>query len=225
MSQHTLRFEVRPKRTEGQLFLWDCLHDSKCKYLAISGPSGVGKTFLSCFWAAKSLLHRKIRKIYLCRSVIPIQDQDLGFRPGTMEEKLEGWLKPMIVNLQLFLPNYEKYYRDGRIEYLSLDDIRGRSLEKSVLLIDEAQNASIAVIKSVTSRVADDSKIILSGDFRQNDLRQDKTHFERFCKKAFERLDNFCWVEMTYKDSVRSKDIQQLYEICEEIEIEDERYM
>lgn len=191
--------------TEGQQNYFDALHDKNIRYLAISGPPGVGKTLLSLQKAACDLLEGRINKIYLCTSVTPIFGEEIGFIPGNVKEKMSTWMLPMTDHLSKFIPDYAKR---GDIEYIPLAQIRGRTIDNSILILDEAQNVSLDVFKAVLTRISDDSRLYMMGDFDQSDKGK-HTDFEKVCR-ALDGMSSFDWINLTDEDIIRSKSISEI---------------
>ena len=112
------------------------------------------------------------RKLIVSRPVQPL-GKDIGFLPGTMEEKMTPWLAPIQDNLQFLMGNdkltLETYMEKGKIEIEALTYIRGRSISNAFMIIDEAQNLTVHELKTIITRVGENSKIILTGDIEQID--------------------------------------------------------
>ena len=217
MTKNFQKFQrIRPK-TLGQKDLWDALHEKDIQYVAISGPPGTGKSFLTCYYAAKELeKNPNIEKISICRSVTPIKGEEIGFLKGGVGEKMAEWLVPMTSNLKTFLPDYGEYVYKGAIEVIPLAMARGRSFEYTVVIADEAQNLSLETFEMLLTRIADSSKLIVLGDFKQNDRRGDTTDFEKVCG-ALDGMDAFKWIQLDWEDCIRSKNIREISERLDEI--------
>lgn len=213
-SNHQFTFKFKPL-TEGQQYYYNALNDHDLNYLAISGPSGTGKTVLAMQRAAADLIEGRINKIYLATSVTPIAGESIGYLKGGVNEKLSSWMLPMTDHLSKFIPDHAKR---GDIEYISLAQIRGRDIKNSILIIDEAQNLSFDVLKASITRLCGDSRLFLLGDFKQSDKGK-YTDFEKLCKKL-STLDCFKWVELYREDIVRSEHLGEIIELLEELEEE-----
>lgn len=208
-----LQVKVSSKNIQQQ-DLMDALNDDSIRYIAATGIAGSGKTFLACHYAMNQLLANKVDEIVLLRSVTQVAGEDFGYLPGSVEEKLQFFLQPMIANLKKFSNGrYEDLYSSKKISIAPLAMIRGMSFENCVVLVDECQNISSEIFKALLTRVADTSKLLLLGDYKQNDKTSEKTDFEDVC----ERLDGmscFDWVELN--KSVRSKNIQEILKRLED---------
>lgn len=163
---------VKPRSAE-QVFALELLLDTNVHMVSLSGMAGCGKTLLSIA-AAISMIHQsKYKKLILSR---PVQStsKDIGFLPGTKEEKLMPWLQPFFDNLEVIFDKRGKAYIDmlmknGTIEMEALTYIRGRTLPDTIFIIDEAQNITHHEAKALLTRMGENSKIILIGDLEQID--------------------------------------------------------
>jgi phosphate starvation-inducible PhoH-like protein len=208
------QYRVEPK-TENQKIYKEALDDVTIKYLAVSGIAGSGKSLLLAQRAAQGIVKEEFDKIYVCRSVTPIKGESIGYLKGDMESKMLPWLAPALQHLEKFFLDLEWCVNSGIIEFLPLAQIRGRSLDRSIVICEEAQNMSLEILECLLTRVDSRSKLILNGDFKQNDKsRSDMTDFERVCR-ALDGMDGFEWVKMGPEDVVRNK---QIVEILDRLE-------
>lgn len=200
-------------KNEDQQDLLDSLYDNRVRYIAATGIAGSGKTFLACHYAMNMLLKNKVDKIVLLRSVTQVAGEEMGFLPGSVEEKLQFFLQPMISNLKKFsCGQYAELYASKKIEVAPLAMIRGMSFENCIVLVDECQNVSSEILKALLTRIADSSTLIMMGDYKQNDTRKVTTDFEKVCNKL-EPMSCFDWIELT--KSVRSKNIQEILRLLD----------
>jgi len=167
---------VRPKNKE-QNFALDLLTDPDIHLVSIIGKAGSGKTLLAlaaglqqCFGETVNDLN--YRRVIVTKPVEPV-GKDIGFLPGTMEDKMMPWLAPIQDNLQNLMGNdkvtLDMYQEEGKIEVEAMTFIRGRSIANSYIIIDEAQNMTKHEIKTVLTRVGEGTKIVLTGDIEQID--------------------------------------------------------
>ena len=213
VKRRDLQIKVSSKNIQQQE-LMEALNDDSISYIAATGVAGSGKTFLACHYAMSQLLQNNAQKIVLLRSVTQIAGEEMGYLPGSVEEKLQFFLQPLISNLKQFSNGrYEDLYSAKKIEVAPLAMIRGMSFENCIVLVDECQNVSSEIFKALLTRVADTSKLVLMGDYAQNDKEKVKTDFEDVCERL-EGMDCFEWVELN--KSVRSKNIQEIIKRLED---------
>jgi len=167
-------FGVKPRNKE-QNFALDLLMNSDIPLVSIVGKAGCGKTMLAIAAGLEQTvgsIDNKYSRLIVSRPVQPM-GKDIGFLPGTLEEKMSPWLRPIQDNLQFLLGNdkvtLEMYMQKGLIEVEAITYIRGRSIANAYIIIDEAQNLSMHEIKTIITRVGEGSKVILTGDIEQID--------------------------------------------------------
>ena len=157
-------------KTQVQAELWhDLNHNS---VMVVLGAAGTGKTFTCCTKGALWLAKNHIDRIILARANVPT-GKSLGAIPGGIEEKLAPWLMPMtdVLRKAFGAAKYEYLVNKGKIATQPLETIRGRSFEKALILVDECQQLTLDEIKAITTRVGEDSILVLMGDPKQSDLR------------------------------------------------------
>ena len=135
------------------------------------GPAGTGKTYLAVALAVRALLDRQIKRIILTRPAIEAGER-LGFLPGTLEEKIDPYLRPLHDALHDMLDGdrLDRFLTDGTIEIAPLAFMRGRTLSGSFIILDEAQNTTPEQMKMFLTRMGFDSKMVITGDVTQTDL-------------------------------------------------------
>ena len=162
---------INPRNKE-QSFALDLLLDEHIPVVTLVGRAGSGKTLAAVSAGLEQVLGNKLyKKLIVSRPVQPM-GKDLGFLPGSLEEKMAPWLAPIRDNLEYLLGDrfaMEEYMRDGTIEIEALTYIRGRSISDAYIIIDEAQNLSKHELKTILTRVGDRTKIVLTGDIEQID--------------------------------------------------------
>jgi len=160
-------------RNKEQMFALDLLMDESIPIITITGKAGCGKTLLTLAAGLNQVLDQdKYKKLVVSRPVQPI-GRDLGYLPGTLEEKMHPWLKPIGDNLEFLMGDkkdtMELLIEQGTIEVEALTYIRGRSISNAFVIIDEAQNLSVHELKTIVTRIGENSKIVLTGDIEQID--------------------------------------------------------
>jgi phosphate starvation-inducible protein PhoH and related proteins len=131
-----------------------------------AGCAGVGKSYLALYHAAKELLEGRINKIVLIRAYQPLAGRSIGFLPGELEDKLIPYYAQMLAYLEDFLtvPRVEVWLKSKTIEICSLETIRGRSWDYSLILLEESQNLYPEEIQALTTRIGQGSQMIVIGD-------------------------------------------------------------
>jgi len=167
-------WNVVPKNKE-QMFALDLLMDPDIPVVSIIGRAGSGKTLLALAAGLEQVLedrNKNYKKLVVSRPIQPM-GKDIGFLPGTLEEKMNPWLMPVQDNLEYLMAGdrttMELMFENGTIEIEALTYIRGRSISNAYIIIDEAQNLSIHELKTIITRVGENTKIILTGDIEQID--------------------------------------------------------
>jgi len=169
---------IKPRNKEQQ-FAIDLLMDPKIQIITLIGKAGSGKTLCTIAAGLQQTVDDFVIRGEPCYSRMivsrPVQPlgKDLGFLPGSLEEKMKPWLTPIQDNLQFLMGNdkttLDMYLERGRIEIEALTYIRGRSIANAFIIIDEAQNLTTHELKTIITRVGEGSKIILTGDIEQID--------------------------------------------------------
>ena len=168
-------WKISPRNKE-QAFAIDLLLDPEVKLVSLVGRAGSGKTLCAIAAGLQQTIGLRGQNIYdrlvVSRPVQPL-GKDIGFLPGTLEEKMLPWLMPIQDNLQYLLSGdknaLQMYVDKGKIEIEALTYIRGRSIAKSFIVVDEAQNLTAHEIKTIITRAGEGTKIVLTGDIEQID--------------------------------------------------------
>lgn len=179
----TSKAKVKPLNLE-QKYAVDALLDMDIPLVTITGLAGSGKTFLSLM-AALSFVQRtamseeldregliKPKRIIVTRTLQQVGKKELGFLPGSIEDKMAPWLAPLLDNVRAKFDDPEYFsnlIENGDVEVVPIPYIRGRSFDNAIVIVDEAQNATIHELKTIVTRIGKNSKIILLGDIDQID--------------------------------------------------------
>jgi phosphate starvation-inducible PhoH-like protein len=157
-------------KTVNQGRLIDAIASSK--QVLILGPAGTGKTYVTATCAADLYTLKEIDKIVITRPHVAV-GKDIGFLPGTLEEKAQPWALPVLDVLVKHLGRgaVDTGLKAGNIEVATLALMRGRSFDDAFIIVDEAQNIEISEIKMLLTRVGEGSTIVLNGDIQQSDLK------------------------------------------------------
>ena len=192
--------------TENQKRTYDSF--SQEKNLMLHGIAGTGKSFLSMYLSLRQVLNDpdKFKKIVIVRTVVPTRD--MGFLPGNTKEKTKVYEAPYYaICSELFGRGdaYEYLKSRNMIEFISTSFIRGITLNDSIVIVDEMQNATLHELDSVITRIGHNCKIIFCGDFRQSDFTREheKNGLTDFMR-VVERMKSFDLIEFDKNDIVRS---------------------
>lgn len=175
------------------------------------GPAGTGKTYLAMACAVAALNRREVSRVILTRPAVEAGEK-LGFLPGTMAEKVNPYLRPLYDALHDMVP-YEKAERlveRGAIEVAPLAFMRGRTLNDSFVILDEAQNTTSEQMKMLLTRLGFDSKAVVTGDTTQIDLPPDKTSGLIEATRVLEGVEGIGFMRFTEADVVRHPLVQQI---------------
>ena len=180
------------------------------------GPAGTGKTYLAVAMAAKAFKAHEVNKIILTRPAVEAGEK-LGFLPGALQDKVDPYLRPLYDALfEMFgADNFSKYMEKGIIEVAPLAYMRGRTLEGSFIILDEAQNTTSEQIKMFLTRLGNDSKMVITGDVTQIDLPDSKSSGLIEAMKVLRNVDDIYIHKFNEKDVVRHKLVQDIVKAYE----------
>ena len=185
------------------------------------GPAGTGKTYLAVAMAAKAFKAHEVNKIILTRPAVEAGEK-LGFLPGDLQDKVDPYLRPLYDALfEMFgADNFSKYMEKGIIEVAPLAYMRGRTLEGSFIILDEAQNTTSEQIKMFLTRLGNDSKMVITGDVTQIDLPDSKSSGLIEAMKVLRNVDDIYIHKFNEKDVVRHKLVQDIVKAYEKYNTE-----
>ena len=180
------------------------------------GPAGTGKTYIAIALAVQALKNKEVKRIILSRPAVEAGEQ-LGFLPGDFKEKLDPYLQPLYDALFDMIPakKLTELFNDGIIEIAPLAYMRGRTLENSFVILDEAQNTSVNQIKMFLTRMGNGSKFIVTGDVSQIDLPQNKKSGLLNAIDVLKGINEIKFVFFNKNDVVRHKIVKKIIEAYE----------
>ena len=177
------------------------------------GPAGTGKTYLAVAAAVAAFRDKQVNRIILTRPAVEAGER-LGFLPGDLQSKVDPYLRPLYDALfdMLGAETYQKYLERGSIEVAPLAYMRGRTLDDSFIILDEAQNTSREQMKMFLTRMGFGSKVVITGDVTQIDLPEDKTSGLKEAMKVLKDVEGVGICELTQQDVVRHVMVQRIIE-------------
>lgn len=175
------------------------------------GPAGTGKTYLAVAQAVAAFRAEKINRIILTRPVVEA-GESLGFLPGDLQSKVDPYLRPLYDALfdMLGVETYNKYLERGSIEVAPLAYMRGRTLDDSFIILDEAQNTTREQMKMFLTRIGFGSKVVITGDITQTDLPATKVSGLREAERVLKNIDDISICRLTGADVVRNPLVQKI---------------
>tara|TARA_Y100000310_G_C20690573_1_gene821930 strand:- start:1577 stop:2896 length:1320 start_codon:yes stop_codon:yes gene_type:complete len=191
---------VKPRNKE-QSFAMDLLMDPSISVISLVGKAGSGKTLCAIAAGLEQALEAEksheppYKRLIVSRPIQPM-GKDLGYLPGTLEEKMDPWLSPIWDNLEFLMGDkktLDMYINDGIIEIEALTYIRGRSIANAYIIIDEAQQLTQHEIKTILTRVGEDTKIIFTGDVEQID----NVYVDEFSNGLTYVVEKFKWYDLS----------------------------
>ena len=183
------------------------------------GPAGTGKTYLAVAEAVAAFRAERVNRIILTRPAVEAGER-LGFLPGDLQSKVDPYLRPLYDALfdMLGAETYQKYLERGNIEVAPLAYMRGRTLDDSFIILDEAQNTSREQMKMFLTRLGFGSKIVITGDVTQIDLPDGKPSGLREAMRVLKKVEGIGICELTNADVVRHVMVQRIVKAYEEYE-------
>ena len=175
------------------------------------GPAGTGKTYLAVAAAVAAFRERKVNRIILTRPAVEAGER-LGFLPGDLQSKVDPYLRPLYDALfdMLGAETYQKYLERGNIEVAPLAYMRGRTLDDSFIILDEAQNTSREQMKMFLTRIGFGSRVVITGDVTQIDLPADKMSGLKQAVRVLKDVEGIGICELTDQDVVRHVMVQRI---------------
>ncbi|MCD8211748.1 MAG: PhoH family protein [Oscillospiraceae bacterium] len=205
-------------RTIGQKAYVDALENSTVTICI--GPAGTGKTYLAVAAAVAAFHRNEVERIVMSRPAIEAGEERLGFLPGDLQNKVDPYLRPLYDALDEILGHdrVQKYQENRTIEIAPLAYMRGRTLNSSLIIIDEAQNASLSTLKMALTRLGEGSRLVLTGDITQIDLPRRSDSGLETCAKLLENIEGITTIRLTNKDVVRHKLVKDIVKAFDKYE-------
>jgi len=216
-NQEKLDFEnkfTKPKN-DSQKNYFNLLKNKNKKILIATGPAGTGKTLFATEIGIKNFLTTKYEKIIFTRPSVSV-DEDLGYLPGTLEEKMAPWVRPIYDILYNFLSAKEitTLIEEKYIEIAPLGYMRGRTFKNSWIIADEMQNSTVSQMKMLLTRLGENSRVIITGDLDQHDRKDNINGLEDFLNKfKKKRSSSISSVEFNNNDIQREQVVQEVLDI------------
>jgi phosphate starvation-inducible protein PhoH and related proteins len=205
--KHATR-RIRPK-TDGQAGYVEAIRQHEMTFCV--GPAGSGKTYLAVAAAVEAFKAKKVRKIVLVRPAVEA-GESLGFLPGDLQAKLNPYLRPLLDSLQDMV-DYDQVkflMEQDVIEVIPLAYMRGRTLNDAFIILDEAQNTTVAQMKMFLTRMGQQSKVVVSGDVTQTDLPHGVTSGLRDALQRLQGIPGIAFVRLGEQDIVRHQLVQRI---------------
>lgn len=208
--------QIRPY-TSGQRAYVDAMERNDVVFAI--GPAGTGKTYLAAAAAASALKNGKINRIVLVRPVVEAGEH-LGYLPGDLRDKIDPYLRPLYDAFYDLLPpeRFSRFVEKGVIEIAPLAYMRGRTLNSSFIILDEAQNTTKEQMKMFLTRLGSGSKAVLTGDITQIDLPGGKESGLRAVGDILRDVPGVAFCRLTNKDVVRHDIVQRIVKAYEDYE-------
>lgn len=183
-----------------------------------TGPAGSGKTYMSIALAVRSLKNKEIRRIILSRPAVEAGEK-LGFLPGDMKDKIDPYLQPLYDALEDMIPmqKLQEMMEQKIIQIAPLAFMRGRTLNDAVVILDEAQNTTVAQIKMFLTRMGMNSKMVITGDMTQIDLPKGVASGLKEAVRILDGVEGIGFVEMNKKDIVRHRLVSRIVEAWDKV--------
>jgi phosphate starvation-inducible PhoH-like protein len=207
------RVHLLPRNKHQEAYLFK-LHDDSKNILFAIGPAGTGKTLLAVQMGIKLYQEGKIDKIIVTRPAVSV-DEDLGFLPGTLNEKMAPWTRPIfdVLGEYYLAKDIENMLLEGVIEISPLAYMRGRTFKNAYVIADEMQNATQNQMKMLLTRLGENSKMVVTGDLNQADRLKDNGLVDFIDKIKGHRLDHIDAVFFDSHDIERHEAVKEVLDI------------
>ena len=202
-------------KNQSQEYYHSQLKRKNKKIVVATGPAGTGKTLFATEWGVRNFLLGNYEKLIFTRPSVSV-DEDLGYLPGTLEEKMAPWVRPIYDILYTFITPKEvtTLMEDNVIEIAPLGYMRGRTFKNCWIVADEMQNSTIAQMKMLMTRLGENSRMVITGDLEQYDLSQEINGLEDFLDKfKGKRSSSITSVEFQKTDIQREEVVKEVLDI------------
>lgn len=196
--------------TENQGKYLSEMKNDEHKIIICVGPTGTGKTAIACYYAIGELLKNRCKRIVITRPLVTVDNEDMGFLPGSLEDKFAPWSRPLMDAFleKVSLSALKKFIEDGQIEIVPLGFIRGRTFKDAIVILDESQNTSPSQMLTAMTRLGRNSKLIITGDLMQRDVAKNGlsdiiSRFTKFVKTGG-KCAGISLVSLADSDIIRS---------------------
>ncbi len=191
------------------------LQDDQQDIVIAYGPAGTGKTYLAMQAAIKAYRMGMCERIVLTRPAVGVEGERHGFLPGTLEEKMAPWTRPLLdVMREYYTPQeIKKMLEDQTVEISPLAFMRGRTFKDSWIIADEMQNATPGQMKMLLTRIGEDSKIVVTGDVEQTDKRKKDNGLADLCVRLGKSVNGIALCELNKRDIQRHKIITSILKL------------
>jgi phosphate starvation-inducible PhoH-like protein len=175
--------EILPRNLKQEQYV-DLLENHKKPIVMSIGPAGTGKTLLACLYAVQELKSGRCKRVVITRPAVSVDEQH-GFLPGTLEQKMDPWTRPIFDVFEEYwsIKTIAYMLEEKTIEICPLAYMRGRTFKDAIIIADEMQNATPSQMKMLLTRIGDRSKIIVTGDLAQHDRGYEKNGLWDFVQR------------------------------------------
>ena len=209
--------ELIPKSLNQETYIVGLL-DNKTDIVIAYGPAGCGKTYLAMQAAIKAFKQGQCERIVLTRPAVGVDDEQHGFLPGTLEEKMAPWTRPLFDVLREYYsaPEITNMLEEQVVEVAPLAYMRGRTFKNAWIIGDEMQNATPSQMKMLLTRIGEGSKIVVTGDVEQADRRAKQNGLLDLCTRLQTQTEGITVCKLSSKDIQRHRIIDTVLDIYEE---------
>jgi len=220
-NENSNSFSYLPKNENQEKYV-NYLNNNDANIVVSVGPAGTGKTMFACMKAIDLLKSRKLNKIVITRPIVSVEEEELGFLPGNLVKKMDPWTRPII---DIFMEFYSKTEVDNMIynniiEISPLAYMRGRTFKNAFIIADEMQNSTPNQMLMLTTRIGENSKLVITGDLKQTDRKMDNNGLSDLIEKVKvykknhnETNNSIEIIEFGKEDIERSKIVEKVISI------------